>query len=142
MGRIARKIISTYLVGYNIIKLQTKDEHINAIQRNAIKELARKMLVGTEVISESPKEIKLQVLVSYPELSVEDALRRMCLIATSMHEDAIHALKNLNKKLAQEVINLDDEVDRFSLYIIRQLKAAVQNEKSSRASASPNRETA
>jgi phosphate uptake regulator len=53
----------------------------------------------------------------------------MCLIATSMHEDAIQALKNLDKKLAHEVIQLDDEVDRFSLYIIRQLKAAVQNEK-------------
>jgi phosphate uptake regulator len=46
-----------------------------------------------------------------------------------MHEDAMHALKDLNKELARDVIALDDEVDRFSLYIIRQLKAAVQNEK-------------
>ncbi|MDW8033779.1 MAG: PhoU domain-containing protein, partial [Nitrososphaerota archaeon] len=32
-------------------------------------------------------------------------------------------------KLAQDVIALDDEVDRFSLYVIRQLKMAVQNER-------------
>ncbi|MEM3161812.1 MAG: phosphate uptake regulator PhoU [Candidatus Bathyarchaeia archaeon] len=126
---IVRKIISTYLVGYSIIILRTKDEPMRATQRNAIKELTRKMLVGTEITSESSGEIKLQVLISYPELPVEDALRRICLIASSMHEDAMQALKNLDKKLAQEVINLDDEVDRFSLYIIRQLKAAVQNEK-------------
>jgi phosphate uptake regulator len=126
---IMRAIISLYLVGYNIIKVQTKEERINTTQRNVIKELSRKKLVGTEIISETSNEIKLQILASYPELPVENALRRMCIIATSMHNDAIQALKNLDKKLAQEVIQLDDEVDRFSLYIIRQLKAAVQNGK-------------
>ncbi|MDH7564812.1 MAG: PhoU domain-containing protein, partial [Candidatus Bathyarchaeota archaeon] len=33
-----------------------------------------------------------------------------------------------NKELAKDVVALDDEVDRFSLYVIRQLKAAVQSE--------------
>jgi len=126
---VLRKIISLYLVGYNFIVIRAEGERINTLQRNAVKELVRKKLVGTEIISETLNEIKLQILLSYPELSVENALRRMCLIATSMHEDAIQALKNLDKKLAQEVVQLDDEVDRFSLYIIRQLKAAVQNGK-------------
>ncbi len=126
---VAREIISLYLVGCNFIIVRTKDERISALHRNTIKELARKKLMGTEIISETSNEIKLQILLSYPELSVENALRRMCLIASSMHDDAIQALKNLEKKLAQEVIQLDDEVDRFSLYIIRQLKAAVQNER-------------
>jgi len=129
LDTITRAIISLYLVGYNFIKVRTKEERISTVQRNAIKELTRKKLVGTEIIAETPSEIKLQILVSYPELSVENALRRMCIIAASMHNDALQALKNLDKKLAQEVIQLDDEVDRFSLYIIRQLKAAVQNGK-------------
>ncbi len=126
---IIRKIISLYLVGYNFIIVRAKDERISALQRNAVKELARKKLVGTEIISETSNEIRLQTLLSYPELSVENALRRMCLITASMHDDAMQALKELNRKLAKEVIQLDDEVDRFSLYIIRQLKAAIQNEK-------------
>ena len=129
LDTIARAIISLYLVGYNFIKVRTKEEHVGTIQRNAIKELTRKKLVGTEIISENSNEIKLQILVSYPELSVENALRRMCIIATSMHNDAIQVLKDMDKKLAQEIIQLDDEVDRFSLYIIRQLKAAVQSGK-------------
>ena len=126
---ITRAIISLYLVGYNFIIVRAREERIGTMQRNVIKELTRKKLVGTEIISETSNEIKLQTLASYPELSVENALRRMCIIATSMHSDAIQALKNLDKKLAQEVIQLDDEVDRFSLYIIRQLKVAVQNGK-------------
>jgi len=126
--KIVREIISLYVVGYRFIIVKT-NERISALQRNIIKELVRKKLVGTEIISETSNEIKLQILLSYPELSVENALRRMCLIAISMHDDAIQALKNLDKKLAQEIMQLDDEVDRFSLYIIRQLKTAVQNEK-------------
>ena len=126
---ILRKIVALYLIGYNFIRIKTKDERITSLQRNFIKELTRKKLVGTEIISDSPHEMRLQILLSYPELSVESALRRMCLIATSMHEDALQALKELNKKLAQDVVSLDDEADRFDLYIIRQLKAAVQNER-------------
>ncbi|MEM2927886.1 MAG: PhoU domain-containing protein [Nitrososphaerota archaeon] len=129
LDKIMREIVALYLVGYNFIKVRVKDGHISSLQRNAIKELTRKKLVGTEIVSESLNEIKLQILLSYPELSIENALKRMCLIATSMHEDAIQALKDLNKELAKEVIQLDDEVDRFSFYIVRQLKSAVQNEK-------------
>jgi len=125
---IARKIIALYLVGYNSIRIKAKDERTTSLQRNLIKDLTRRKLVGTEIISDSPNEMKLQILLSYPELSVENALRRMCLIAVSMHEDVIRALRELDKKLAQDVVVLDDEVDRFSLYIIRQLKSAVQSE--------------
>jgi phosphate uptake regulator len=125
---IARKIVALYLVGYNSIRIKTRDERITSLQRNLIKDLTRRKLVGTETVADSPNEMKLQILLSYPELSVENALRRMCLIAVSMHEDAARALRELDKKLAQDVIALDDEVDRFSLYIIRQLKSAVQSE--------------
>ncbi len=126
---VVRKIISSYLVGYSSVVVRTKDERISTLQRNSIKELVRRKLVGTEIISESSNEIRLQVLLSYPELSVEKALKRMCLITVSMHDDAIQALRKLDKEIAREVVQLDDEVDRFSLYIVRQLKAAVQNEK-------------
>ncbi|MCS7119648.1 MAG: AbrB/MazE/SpoVT family DNA-binding domain-containing protein [Candidatus Bathyarchaeota archaeon] len=126
---ITRQIISLYLVGYSSIRVLAKDERISAAQRNAIKDLVRKKLVGTEIISETPNEIKMQILIGYPEISVESALRRMCLIAASMHEDAIKALRSLDRNLAQEVVQLDDEVDRFNLYVIRQLKAAAQDEK-------------
>jgi phosphate uptake regulator len=120
--------VALYLFGYNVITIKTKEERITSLQRNLVKDFARRKLVGTEILSEAPDEMKLQILLSYPELSVENALRRMCLIAISMHEDAIKALQSMDKALAKEVIALDDEVDRFSLYIIRQLKAAVQNE--------------
>ncbi len=126
---VIRKIVSAYLVGYNVIFLRAKNQRLDLTHRNAVKDFARKMLVGTEILSDSAKEVVMKVLLSYPELSVQSALRRMCIISSSMHEDAITALKELDRGLAQEVIAMDDEVDRFGLYIIRQLKAAVEDEK-------------
>jgi phosphate uptake regulator len=126
---IIRKIVSIYLVGYNIIFIRPKNQRLSSVQRTAIKNFTRRMLVGTEIIADSPTELILKVLISYPELSVQSALRRMCVITASMHQDAIAALREFDKELARDVVAMDDEVDRFGLYIIRQLKAAVQNER-------------
>jgi len=126
---VVRKIISTYLIGYNLIQIRAREQRLTSNQRNAIKNFVRRKLVGTEIVDDSPSLLTLQVLLSYPELSVENALRRMCIIAASMHRDAITSLKEMNENLAQDIVTMDDEVDRFSFYIIRQLKAAVQNEK-------------
>jgi phosphate uptake regulator len=122
-----RKVIALYLVGFSSIRIRDTSERINSVQRNLVRDLVRRKLVGAEIISDSENEIVLQILVSYSELPVESALRRMCIIADSMHDDALRALKELDKKLAQDVIALDDEVDRFSFYVIRQLKFAAQN---------------
>ncbi len=125
--KIARKIISLYLVGYNIIHLIATDNKISSPQREIVKNFIREKLVGIEIISDSAEKMTLQVLLSYPELSIKDALRRVCLIASSMQKDAISALEKLDKEIAGEVIKMDNEVDRFSMYIIRQIKSAVQD---------------
>lgn len=49
--------------------------------------------MGTEVIADSTAGLTIQVLLSFPELSVENALRRMFLIAASMHRDAMLGVK-------------------------------------------------
>jgi phosphate uptake regulator len=129
LSRIIREIISYYLVGFNRIRITTNEQRIQLEQRSKIKGFVRRLLVGTEIIADSKKHMTLQVLLNYPELSVTDALRRISIIAVSMHKDVIAALKDMNYELAEEVVVTDDEVDRFSFYIIRQLKAAVQDEK-------------
>jgi phosphate uptake regulator len=73
--------------------------------------------------------ITIQVLITLPELSVNTAVRRMFLLATSMHRDAMTALSELNSELANAIIRSDDEVDRFSLYILRNLVIATKNER-------------
>jgi len=127
---IIRKTVSAYLVGYNLITVRAeKQQPLSSKQRTEIKDFVRHMLVGTEIVTDTPSELTLQVLLSYPELSVQSALRRMCIITSSMHKDAITALKELDYQSAKGIITTDNEVDRFNLYIVRQLKTAIQNQR-------------
>ncbi|MFB5632511.1 MAG: PhoU domain-containing protein [Nitrosopumilus sp.] len=125
---IVRKLISLYFLGYKTINVKPKDGRLTPIQRNTVKEAVKRMLMGSEIISDSSSGITVQVLVNLLELSVDGAFKRMIHLAKSMSSDALLAVKENNEDLAQEVINTDDEVDRFGFYIIRQLKIAIQNE--------------
>ncbi len=125
---IVRKLISLYFLGFKTINVKPKNGRLSAHQRNTVKEAVKRMLMGSEIIADSSGGITVQVLVNLLELSVDGAFKRMIHLAKSMSSDAILAVKENNLELAQEVINTDDEVDRFGFYIIRQLKIAIQNE--------------
>jgi phosphate uptake regulator len=125
---LIRKTVSAYLIGFNVMHIKAKDgQQLSSRQRSSLKTFAHDLLVGTEIVTDTPTELTLQVLLSYPELSVQSAMRRMSIITASMHKDAITALQNLDHSLAEDVIKTDNEVDRFNLYIVRQLKMAIQN---------------
>lgn len=125
---IVRKLISLYFLGFKTINVTPKSGRLKPDQRTAIKESVKRMLMGSEIIADSTWGITIQVLVNLLELSVDGAFKRMIHLAKSMLNDAILAVKEKNFDLAKEVIDTDDEVDRFGFYIIRQLKIAIQNE--------------
>lgn len=124
---IVRRVVSAYLMGYNIIQLRSTQQRLDSSQKFQVKDFTRKKLVGTEILVDLPSDLTLQVLLSYAELSVMDALRRMSVISAAMHRDAIVALGMEDTHLAREIVAMDDEVDRFNLYIIRLLKVAVND---------------
>jgi phosphate uptake regulator len=125
---IIRKLIALYFLGFKTINIKPKGGRLNPAQRTAVKDAVKRMLMGSEIISDSSGGITIQVLVNLLELSVDGAFKRMIHLAKSMLTDTILAIKEENFELAKEVINTDDEVDRFGFYIIRQLKIAIQNE--------------
>jgi phosphate uptake regulator len=124
---VARMIISLYVVGFSNIEIRSKSGSLPAPIRETIREVARGKLVGTELVTESSQSATLQVLLTRPQLLVPDALRRMWSITGSMLQDAMQGLANSDRELAKQVFKIDDEIDRFSLYIIRQLKWAVKH---------------
>ena len=127
---IMRTAISAYLSGYNVLHIRAQGQKLLSSKlRNHLKSFARHYLVGTEIVIDTPTELTLQVLLNYPELTVQNALSRMSIIASSMHKEAIAALKKLDYASAKAVIETDREVNRFSLYIVRLLKLAVSNQR-------------
>jgi len=125
---VMRTAISAYLGGYNILHIRASSQKVLSSKvRNHLKNFARHYLVGTEIVIDTPMELTLQVLLNYPELTVQNALSRMSIIASSMHKEAVVALKKLDYSAAKSVIETDREVNRFGLYIVRLLKLAVSN---------------
>ena len=124
---IRRKIIAMYLSGYKTIEIKTKGIEISSTHRGTIRELVRNTLMGTEIVDANSKKITLQVLTQLAQLSFDVALKRMYTTATNMHQDAIQALVDLDSDSAEEVVKMDDEVDRFSLYLMRNLNLALEN---------------
>jgi phosphate uptake regulator len=124
---LTRMIISLYVAGYSTIEIRSKSGNLSASIRDTIRDVARGKLVGTELVTESAQSATLQVLLSYPQLLVPDALRRMLSILNAMQQDSMQAFSRLDKELANQVVKIDDEIDRFSLYVIRQLKWAVKH---------------
>lgn len=127
---IMRTAISAYLNGYNILHIRAQGQKVFSSKlRNHLKSFARNYLVGTEIVIDTPTDLTLQVLLNYPELTVQNALSRMSIIASSMHKEALSALKKLDCQSAKAIIETDREVNRFGLYVVRLLKLAVSNQR-------------
>jgi phosphate uptake regulator len=122
---LLRQFISYYLAGYDIIRISSG--RYDASLRTFIREGIRKKLVGVEIIEESSTGILTQCLSGYVDLPLKKAIERMAIIAAGMVSDAIEALEKGKRPLADEVIQRDDEVDRFYHFILRQLNIATRD---------------
>ena len=125
---VKRKIIAAYLAGYKTIQIKTKGMKIPSEHSRSVRELVHSSMIGTEIVESSSEVMTIQILTRLPELSFETALKRMYLMATNMVKESIESLEEGDIAHANEVVNMDDEVDRFGFYIRRNLVLAVGNE--------------
>lgn len=125
---VKRKIIAAYLAGYKTIQLKTNGIKISSEHTRSVRELVRLSMIGTEIVESSSEVMTIQILTRLPELSFETALKRMYLMATNMVKESIESLEEVDTSHADLVVNMDDEVDRFGLYMRRNLVLAVGNE--------------
>ena len=121
-----RILISHYLVGYDSIRLTTK-KGFSAYDRKFIKDSVRQKLIGLELVEESRNELVFQCLLNYNDLPLARVIKNMYGLVLSMLEDSMTALRDHNVEIAEDVIQRDDDVDRFYLLSVRQLKASIEN---------------
>ncbi|AKB26061.1 hypothetical protein MSMTP_2592 [Methanosarcina sp. MTP4] len=121
-----RVLISHYLVGYDFIRLTTK-KGFSAYDRKFIKDSVRQKLIGLELVEESRNELVFQCLLNYHDLPLRRVIKNMYGLVLSMLEDSMTALKDHNVEIAEDVIQRDDDVDRFYLLSVRQLKASIED---------------
>ncbi|HYB07886.1 MAG TPA: phosphate uptake regulator PhoU [Nitrososphaerales archaeon] len=122
---LLRHFISYYLAGYDTIRIALGKTDSGL--RGFIREGIRRKLVGVEIIEESSGGILTQCLSGYVDLPLKKALERMAIIAGGMLSDSVTVLQGKTSSTAEEVIERDDEVDRFYHFLLRQLNIAVRD---------------
>ncbi len=122
---LLRHFISFYLAGYDTIRI-TLGRSDGGL-RGFIREGIRRKLVGVEIIEESTGGILTQCLSGYVDLPLKKAMERMAIIAGGMLSDSVAVLQGGSPGLAAEVMERDDEVDRFYHFLLRQLNIAVRD---------------
>ncbi|MFH0897519.1 MAG: phosphate uptake regulator PhoU [Candidatus Bathyarchaeota archaeon] len=120
-----RKITALYVVSADLIHIHFKDGN-SSKYKAMINNLAKNMLLGLEIIDETPDEVTLQILVNQSELPVEKAIRRMAALTLSANKDAISLLQDKSDNLIQSVTDTYQDVNRLNMYVVRQLKFGLE----------------
>jgi phosphate uptake regulator len=122
---VRREIIERYLLGYDIIRVQSN----NALSPDVREEVKRttKRLVGLEVLEEDSKRIVLQCLIEPSLLNPERILRRLEMLSMPMQLDAVQSFISSNGGLSKGVVERDEEVDRWYFLLVRLVRAAISD---------------
>jgi phosphate uptake regulator len=120
-----RKLIGAYIAGYNSIEVLSKDRIKPSIQ--SIVRKFTQTAIGQEVVEETDKSIIIKDLMNPAEMPFTRTLKRMHIMAKGMYEDTISALKHNDKKVVEEVISRDDELDRLHWLVARQHNIILRN---------------
>ncbi len=122
---LMRIFISKYLAGYQLFRFSSAQSMPLELRRVITSQASG--LIGLEVLEETDKTVEIQDLLSPEELTVEKAVRRAHLVASSMCETILNALETRNRRMAEDVIEREPSVDRLYFLILRQLTSALQN---------------
>ncbi|MEM3384500.1 MAG: phosphate uptake regulator PhoU [Nitrososphaeria archaeon] len=118
-------ITGAYLLGYNLIKVVNLS-YIEGGNRKDVKALLSK-LAGLEIIEEDRDSMVVEFVTDISLLNPNKILNRMSLIVKTMFFDSISSLINHDSVLAEDVIKVDDEVDRLYFLFVRLIRSAIQS---------------
>ena len=122
---VRREIIERYLLGYDIIRIQSKESLTPEVREEVRR--TTKRLVGLEVLEEDARKIVLQCLVEPSLLNPERILRRLEMLSMPMQLDAVQSFVSSNGEFARGVIERDEEVDRWYFLLVRLVRAAISD---------------
>ncbi len=122
---ILRAFIAYYIAGFDVVSFKFKS-HMPEL-RSKLKNHIRHKLIGVEIVEETTEKILAQCLHGHVDLPLKKALSRMGILSSAMQLDAVQSLFNSDLEFAKEIVERDDEVDRFYHFIARQLNLAVHN---------------
>jgi len=121
-GLLTRIITGMYIVGHDALQI-TSRKGLRNDQSTEIRKACLKM-TGINIVEQTLNYITIQNFVDPTRFPVNGLLRRLYIITSAMHDACYHAIKESNKELAVEAINMEQEVNRIYWLVVRQLLLA------------------
>ncbi len=125
MDEFTREFIGVYLAGYNVIEMTFKNP-VSKNMRQKIRELSHGV-IGPEIIDESINSVTVKDLVDASDFSIVKGVKRMYIITNAMYKDALNALNNKDKELAEDVESRDNDVDKLYWLINKQFNLILKD---------------
>ncbi len=113
-----RKLIGAYISGYDSITIKSKGR-----MPPKVRTIIRKFIqttIGQEVVEEIDNKIIIKDLLNPAEMPFNRSIKRMHIMVKGMYDDVINSISEKDKKLAEDIILRDNEVDRLHWLIARQ----------------------
>ncbi|ABW01292.1 phosphate signaling complex PhoU family protein [Caldivirga maquilingensis] len=119
--RLTRVTLGYYLAGYDVFRLFFNQNAIGL--KKDIKDVARRKLTGVEIVDEGRNTLTLQNLINIPgDISISDIVLKIIRVIESMLDDIKVALNTVDKNILVDIVERDNEVDRFYWLLNRILK--------------------
>jgi phosphate uptake regulator len=115
---LLRRLIGAYITGYTIIKITSSGRIPETI--HSVVRVFTQTAIGQEVVEETDTSITLKDLLNPIEMPFDRTIKRMHIIVKGMYEDTIQAFQTKDKKLADDVIQRDTDIDRLHWLVARQ----------------------
>ena len=119
---LERLIVGNYTLGRDAFKVvsstRIRREHIEEIR-----EIAHR-LMGLGIVQEKPEQIDLQCSIDPTKFKIDLLIRRLSVIASTMHTEAMQGLVDSSQQLAEDAIRREIEADMMYWLAIRLLISA------------------
>jgi len=124
-GLLTRLITGMYIIGHDTIQI-TSRKGLTKMHLDEIRKTVQR-LTGISIVEQTLTYTTLQNFVDPTKFPVNGLMRRLYIITSSMLDAANRSLKEKRKELANEVLHMENEVDRIYWLVVRQLLLAIKD---------------
>ena len=121
-GLLTRIITGVYVVGHDAVQIMAR----KGLRKDQLEEIrkATQRLTGINIVEQTLNHVTIQNFVDSTKFPVNGLLRRLYIITSSMQDAAFRGLKEGRRDLVNEVLHMENEVDRIYWLVVRQLLLA------------------
>ncbi|MCW1296680.1 MAG: phosphate uptake regulator PhoU [Candidatus Parvarchaeota archaeon] len=116
-GLLERLIVGNYMHGHDFMRISSQTR-IGRKHTTEMRRIVRK-LIGLGIVEETPKEILLQCSIEPTRFKLDILTRRLCTITLTILSEAMQAIIERDKSLAEEAIKREEEADSIYYLAVR-----------------------